>query len=44
MFTLMHTWHWSLQDIEEIYPFELEVYTDLLLQRIREQEKEQTGI
>ena len=37
MFDLMHIWHWSIAEMEEMYPFELDIYTDLLARRLREQ-------
>jgi hypothetical protein len=38
-FDLMHFHKWSLQDIESMYPFELDAYKILLINHLQELER-----
>jgi hypothetical protein len=40
---LQREWEYSLTELEEMFPFEREVYTSLLLQHLQEQKNKQTG-
>ena len=41
-FQLMHFHKYSLAELENMFPFEREIYIQLLVAQIKEQEKEQT--
>jgi|TARA_R110001592_G_scaffold42150_2_gene137022 hypothetical protein len=41
-FQLMHHHKYSLAELENMFPFEREIYIELLVALIKEQEKEQT--
>jgi hypothetical protein len=40
-FNLMTHWHWSLTEIENMLPFEREIYIALLLNHIKEEKQRQ---
>lgn len=40
MFNLMHFQHWNLNDVESMYPFELDLYVSILLEHLESQDRE----